>query len=192
MRKKVNFIGLGVQKSGTSWLAEALNEHPNIKIHPKKEAHYFNKKGFYINKRHYEWTFKNKNEKIIGDITPAYILEESVAERIYNYNPNIKMIVILRDPTERCISQYKMEMSRGTIERNNGLWDAFSRNLPKYGPMKTRGLYEDQLDRYYKYFKKEQILILQYLELQKNPTNFIKKAFDFLEVDNLFTPKCLT
>ncbi len=192
MRRKINFIGIGVQKAGTSWLAEALNEHPEIYIHPKKEAHYFNKGKFYINKFHYEWTFKNKNEKIVGDITPAYIYEENVAEKIHKYNPDVKMIIILRDPTDRCLSQYKMEMTRGTIEENSGLWDAFSRGLPKYGPMKTRGLYNNQLSRYYKYFKKEQILILQYEELQKNPANFIKKAFDFLELDNSFIPTCLS
>ena len=192
MRRKINFIGIGVQKAGTSWLAEALNEHPEIYIHPKKEAHYFNKGKFYINKFHYEWTFKNKNEKIVGDITPAYIYEENVAEKIHKYNPDVKMIIILRDPTDRCLSQYKMEMTRGTIEENSGLWDAFSRGLPKYGPMKARGLYKDQINRYYKYFKKEQIFILQYKELQENPKNFIKKAFDFLEVDNSFIPTCIS
>ena len=154
MKRKVNFIGIGVQKAGTSWLSEALNEHPEIYIHPKKEAHYFNKKKIYINKFHYEWTFKNKNEKIIGDITPSYISEENVAEKIHKYNPDVKMIVILRDPTDRCVSQYKMEMSRKTIEKNSGLWDAFSRDLPKYGPMKARGLYNNQLSRYYKYFSR--------------------------------------
>jgi len=85
-----------------------------------------------------------------------------------------------------------MEMTRGTIEENSGLWDAFSRGLPKYGPMKARGLYKDQINRYYKYFKKEQIFILQYKELQENPKNFIKKAFDFLEVDNSFIPTCIS
>ena len=192
MKRKINFIGIGVQKAGTSWLAEALNEHPEIYIHREKEAHYFNKEKFYINRLHYEWTFKNKDEKVVGEITPAYISEESVAKKIYNYNPNVKMIVILRDPTDRCVSQYKMEMTRGTIEENNGLWDAFSRDLPKYGPMKSRGLYNNQLNNYYKYFKKEQLLILKYNELKKNPSNFIKKAFNFLEVDNSFIPQCLT
>ena len=43
MRRKVNFIGIGVQKAGTSWLAKCLNEHPDIYIHKKKEAHFFNR-----------------------------------------------------------------------------------------------------------------------------------------------------
>jgi len=188
---KVNFIGIGTQKAGTSWLAEAINEHPDIYIHPKKEAHFFNKEKFYINRFHYERTFKSNKEKIIGEITPAYISEENVAKRIFEYNSKVKLIAILRDPTERCISQYKMEMSRGTIENNSGLWDAFQRGLPKYGPMRERGLYKEQLERFYKYFNKKQLLVLQYEDLKENPSAFIKHVFTFLEVDNTFTPSCL-
>ena len=44
MKRKVNFIGIGVQKAGTSWLAEALNEHPEIYIHPKKNLIILTKK----------------------------------------------------------------------------------------------------------------------------------------------------
>lgn len=188
---KVNFIGIGVQKAGTSWLAEIINEHPNIYIHPKKEAHFFNKEKFYLNTFHYEKTFKSKNEKVIGEITPAYISEKNVAKRIYEYNPKIKLIAILRDPTERAISQYKMEMARNTIEKNNGLWDAFNRNLPKYGPMKERGHYKEHINRFYTYFKKEQILILHYKDLKKNPLNFIRTVFSFLDVDSSFVPEYL-
>jgi len=175
---KINFIGIGVQKAGTSWLAKCLNEHPDIYIHPEKEAHFFNKGKFYLNNYHYESSFNHDNQKIIGEITPSYISNPKVAKKIFQYNPKVKMIIILRDPTERCISQYKMEMSRGTIESNNGLWDAFIRDLPKYGPMKQRGLYKEQIERYYKYFPVKQMLILDYNEIGNNPQLFIKKSFE--------------
>ena len=191
MRRKVNFIGIGVQKAGTSWLSEALNEHPEVYIHPKKEGHFFNKEKFYLNSLHYEYTFKHNIEKIIGEITPAYISEKDVPKKIFKYNPEVKLIAILRDPTERCMSQYKMEMSRGTIEENKGLWDAFSRDLPKYGPMKYRGLYKEQLDGFYRYFKKEQLLILNYSDLKENPLKFLKEVFEFLKIDNQFIPTCI-
>jgi len=191
MRRKVNFIGIGVQKAGTSWLAEALNEHPEVYIHPKKEGHFFNKEKIYLNSLHYEYTFKHNNEKIIGEITPAYISEKDVPKKIFKYNPDVKLIAILRDPTERCISQYKMEMSRDTIEENKGLWDAFSRDLPKYGPMRFRGLYKEQLDNFYKYFKKEQLLILNYSDLKNNPLKFLQKVFEFLEINKKFVPSCI-
>lgn len=188
---KINFIGIGTQKAGTSWLAEAINEHPDIYIHPKKEAHFFNREKFYINKFHYERTFKSKKEKVIGEITPAYISEKKVAKRIFQYNSGVKLIAILRDPTERAVSQYKMEISRGTIENNSGLWDAFERDLPRYGPMKERGLYKEQLDRFYKYFNKNQILIMKYKDLKENPISFIKTVFEFLEVESTFIPNCI-
>ena len=140
---KINFIGIGVQKAGTSWLGEVLNEHPEIKIHPKKEAHFFNKRKFYFNKFHYEISFGFKKNKIIGEITPSYILEKETAKRIFKYNSEVKLIAILRDPTERCISQYRMEMSRNTIEENIGLWDAFCRDLPDPGAAPRAGTLGD-------------------------------------------------
>ena len=82
-------------------------------------------------------------------------------------------------------------MSRNTIEENLGLWDAFTRGLPKYGPMRERGLYKEQIERYYKYFNRSQILILEYEELNTNPGLFIKKVFNFLKVEDSFLPSCL-
>ena len=61
----MNFIGIGAQKAGTSWLASCLSEHPEICMHPKKEAHYFNKRTFYFNRWHYQYSFKNNNKKLL-------------------------------------------------------------------------------------------------------------------------------
>ena len=191
MRSKVNFIGIGAQKAGTSWLASCLSEHPEICMHPKKEAHYFNKRTFYFNRWHYQYSFKNKNKKVIGEITPGYMSDDKVAKRIFQYNKYMKIIAILRDPTDRCISQYKMEMSRGSIEKNSGLWDAFNRDLPKYGPMKYRGLYNLHIKNFEKYFNKSQILILDYENISRKPNDFLQKVFSFLNVDMEFIPKVI-
>ena len=65
MKRKINFVGIGAQKAGTSWLAKALSEHPEVYIHPKKECHFFNRNQFYINRLLYERSFKHQNQKII-------------------------------------------------------------------------------------------------------------------------------
>ena len=54
--------------------------------------------------------------------------------------------------------------------------------------MKERGLYKKQLKKYYKYFKKEQILILDYKQIKENPKKLLKTCFNFLEVDEKFVP----
>ena len=57
--------------------------------------------------------------------------------------------------------------------------------------MKERGLYQKQLDRFYKFFNKEQILILDYEDIKKKPIAVIKKIFNYLQVDEKFVPKSL-
>jgi len=190
---KINFIGIGAQKCGTTWLDACLREHPEIYLFQNKEAHFFDSISTLENNliEKYELLFNNNSEKIVGEITPSYIYKEHCHKLIHQYNPDLKLIAILRDPTQRAISQYKMEMSRGSIEPNTGVWDAFSRGLPLYGPMRERGLYEKQLQRYYSKFSKEQILILDYEDIKKNAETLIKNVFNFLEVDSSFIPSKL-
>lgn len=188
---KVNFLGIGVQKAGTTWLDACLKEHPEIYLHPQKELHFFDRFKDLNYIKNYESLFTSTNEKIVGEITPNYIFKPHCAELIYQYNPNIKLIAILRDPTNRAISQYKMEMSRGSIGPNSGLWDAFERNLPEGNSLKSRGLYNQQLEKYYNLFDKSQILLLNYQDISLNPQKLIQKVFEFLEVDITFIPKTL-
>lgn len=181
----VNFLGIGVQKSGTTWLDKCLREHPDIYLPPQKEVHFFDRFKNLDLVSSYESVFNFQNEKIIGEITPSYILRPHCAKLIHEYNPNIKLIVILRDPTDRAISQYKMEMSRGSIDTNSGLWDAFNRDLCS---IKERGLYQSQLERYYKIFNPSQILVLDYNDISSNPKKLLQKIFKFLKVDINFIP----
>ena len=189
MRRKINCIGIGVQKAGTSWLAEALNQHPEVYIHPKKECHFFNKKKFYLNRFHYEKTFKHNNQKIIGEITPAYILSEKTAKRIYNYNPKVKIIVITRNPVERAISQYKMEIGRNNFNKNIPFIEIFKTNQ---ADIRERGHYNKQLEKYYKYFSSNQILVAEYEMLKKEPHTFIEKIYNFLDIESNYVPECIS
>lgn len=188
---KINFIGIGAQKSGTTWLDACLREHPDIFLHPIKEVHFFDRINDLSQVNEYEKSFSSNNEKIVGEITPSYILNKKSHQLIYQYNKNIKLIAILRDPTDRAVSQYRMEMSRGTIEFNTGLFDAFIRDLPKYGPIRPRGYYKEQLDNIFRFFKKDQVLILDYTDIKNNPDKLIRNVFEFLGVDSNFVPSKL-
>ena len=198
MKRKINFIGIGVQKAGTSWLAEALNEHPDVYIHPKKEAHYFNKEKFYLNKYHYEWSFKNNNESITGDITPAYISEKNVPKRIFDsLGKDMKFLVIFRNPVDRAYSHY-LHSKRDDYEIENfevALELEVSR-LNKYKDQADylyylkhsyvqQGLYAEMLERYLQYFSLDNFLFIHFEdELLKKRDLTISNILDFLEVDN--------
>ena len=75
----------------------------------------------------------------------------------------MKLILITRDPTERAISQYKMEIGRERYKRDMSFKEIFDNNIEQ---IRERGEYSKKLKKYYNYFNKEQILILKYEDLE--------------------------
>ena len=104
---KPTFLCIGVQKGGTTSLINYLSQHEDVYI-KCRESHFFDTteptKEEIIK---YENSF-DTNKKIIGEKTPSYNYLQFAMNRIYNYNPNIKLILILREPISRAYSQYNM------------------------------------------------------------------------------------
>jgi len=104
---KPTFLCIGVQKSGTTSLINYLSQHPDIYMKPT-ETHFFD--TFDITDSNiikYESMFKT-NKLIVGEKTPSYNYLQFAMDRIFDYNPNIKLILILREPIARAFSQYNM------------------------------------------------------------------------------------
>lgn len=109
---KVNFFILGAQKAGTSALHTYLCMHPNISGGNKKEMNFFNNPDNFS--KGYDWyhqqfptrTF-NYFDKYL-DASPRYLSEAGVAEKIFQYNPKAKLIIILRNPIKRAFSAWNM------------------------------------------------------------------------------------
>ncbi len=107
---KPNFLILGAQKAGTSSLNHYLNQHPKIKGSTIKEVRFFDRDENYFKGEnwYHNYFLQNKNTSLYFDATPEYIYRSVAAERIYNYNPNIKLIVLLREPVKRAYSSWNM------------------------------------------------------------------------------------
>ncbi|KAM9984415.1 hypothetical protein ACTFIZ_004130 [Dictyostelium cf. discoideum] len=104
-----NFIVIGTMKSGTTFLDYYLQKHPQIAHHSKKEIWYFN--SYYANgiewyAKHFEQYTSLENQKLIGEATPFYINNPNTAPRLFTTLKNAKLILLLRDPVERSLSQY--------------------------------------------------------------------------------------
>ena len=116
-----SLILAGAQKSGTTALAAFLAMHPNISFASKKELHYFDrtddyKKGikFYL-KNFNNWFYENPKEKndfkqsINAESTPFYIASRYACKRIKDTIPNVRLIILLREPVARAYSEYQMK-----------------------------------------------------------------------------------
>ena len=118
-----DFLGIGCQKGGTTTLFQMLRKEEDIWMPDCKEIHFFDKKY----QRGAEWYrlqfTKAKKQQKCGEITPFYLFHPEVAERIKRHMPNIKLIILLRDPAKRAISQYQHAVRKGfeTLELKEAL-----------------------------------------------------------------------
>jgi hypothetical protein len=169
----INFICVGAQKAGTTTLHDILKDHKDIFLPEKKEAHFFDinsryKKGLIWWKNEF---FSNYDgEKSVGVFTPEYLFYDEVPKRILsNLGSELKIIIILRNPIERAYSHYLMSRRRGyeklsfdeAIKNENSRInkDEFNRNNFSYI---ARGMYFDQLNKYYSLFSNQNILVLNF------------------------------
>ena len=184
-----NFLGLGVQRSGTSWLYSRLKTHPDIYLpSQRKEIHYFDK--FY--QRGVKWYSKYlptdsqaEQFKAIGEITPCYFFDPKVPERIYNLIPDCRFILILRNPADRIYSHYLLAYGKGLTQ---GDLSNFINNRKRAFP---RGLYSDQLERYLEYFTMDNFKILIFEELfhdEASRQSGLESIARFLEIDETRFP----
>jgi len=195
-----NFLIIGAQKAGSSWLADMLSQHPDIFMYPQ-EIHFFDKdynwrKGVDWYANHF---VKAKDEKAIGEKTPDYLWAygqgteghlPDVHVNIYRILGNAKLIAILRNPVDRAISAANHIIRSGRISPLHTLDDLLIGNkstlLEPHGVI-DYGFYCKQLEAFYEYFDPERILILIYEEvLKEDPVKGLENVCKFLEVDHTF------
>ncbi|MEW6078822.1 MAG: sulfotransferase domain-containing protein [Thermodesulfobacteriota bacterium] len=198
-----DFIIIGAMKAGTTSLFSALTQHPKIIRSHTKETHFFNShyhRGLYWYRSNFPFARRLAGGGKTGEATPQYIYHELVPERIHQTLPEVKLIAMLRNPTERTISQYFHEVRKGREdlpmmkafraeeERLAGVLrkDDFANPLYIHASYKKRGVYHEQIRRFLRYFPREQLLVLDSDEFFADPAGSIKPVFQFLEVDEAF------
>jgi hypothetical protein len=189
---KIDFVGIGATKSGTSWIFRCLKEHPQICGSIEKETHFFDRPENYDKGiDYYQSFFKHCTKSgIKGEFTSTYLdtpFEKEVPSHIYEHFPNVKIIVCLRDPIERAYSHYRTNIyNKGFLSSYSNFLDA-SRDRR----LADKGFYYKHLKKYFEVFPRENILVLIYEDLKKNPLRFIQGIYSFLGVDSSFVPQSL-
>src|SRR3989344_3540181 len=105
---QLNLVGVAAPRSGTTWIAKCLNEHPEICMSSVKEPHFFHYDSRYHQGLPYLLKqFQHYNqEKIRGEWSNMYLYSKETARRLCRHNPELKIIMCLRGPIERAYSQY--------------------------------------------------------------------------------------
>ena len=214
-----DFLIIGAARSGTTSLYEYLIQHPSIMPAVGKEVYFFDKK-YDKGINWYRSFFPTKLSKsrlenqlstkcITGEATPRYLYHPHTPKRVKEYIPNVKLIALLRNPIERAYSHYQMSFRKGNenlsfeeaiekeeerirIDAQKMFDDENFYSVDFYlHSYLTRGIYAVQLERWFKYFPREQFLILNSEDFYKNTKEVYKRVLDFLDVPD-FIPDIST
>jgi hypothetical protein len=200
----VDFMVAGMQKSGTTALASFLDQHPAVCMANPKEPHLFDSPDYtsawipeIIDQRYVRY-FEHCDAQVLkGEATPIYTLYPEIPAALRQYNPALKLIILLRDPVERAISHHAMEYLRGNERRP--LWQALLletlrlrrddnpralNSAMRRHSYRTRGLYSRYLKNVFSSFPAAQILLMSTDALRNEHDRTLGQVFRFLGVDD--------
>ncbi len=186
-----NFLCIGAQRAGTTWLHRILASHPQIYVPTRrKEVHFFD---WYYD-RGIEWYGKfflagsqSHRHRAVGEVTPDYLYEDMCPARIRGILPDVKLIVILRNPVDRAYSHYRMVLRDGIFTHT------FEEVV--YGGRKLigkeiieRGYYSRFIERYLRFFQLDRLLILIFERAVQDPVGTKRHLASFLGLDARLFP----
>lgn len=214
---KPNLFIVGQPKSGTTALHQFLGQHPEIYMSSIKEPHFFcsdfhlesdrayGKKRFFDfrSESAYLQLFNRTGEaKVIGESSTNYLYSQVAAEKIYNFNPDAKIIIILREPAKYLYSLHSHYV-KFTEENEPDFLTALALEsdrkqekvssprvtTPSYLYYSQRVQYYQQVKRYCDRFKPEQIKVIVFEEFKSNNEQVYQDILEFLGVNPSFTPE---
>ena len=196
------FLIIGAQKSGTTSLYNEIVSHPDVHETFRKEIVYFNIKHTKYSINWYFANFPSSGEYCFGEATPDYLFDINAPSIISKYIPNVRLIVILRDPVERAVSQYFHEKRLGreklplklALEKEDARLRSeyfciddpaasYSfRERQHFFSYSARGKYGEQLTRWLKFFPREQFHVIHFEDFKHNSSEALKTVFTFLDL----------
>jgi len=201
--ERLDFIVPGAQKSGTTALHYFLKKHSQIALPDREELHFFDDEEIFSRPVDYESLHRYLrvrtgrpliNRRILaGEVTPSYLYWKPAMERIWNYNPQIKLIVLLRSPADRAFAHWNMQRFKGreALDFPDALKEE-PRRIAKPLTIESRrfayvdrGFYSEQLERVFKFFPREQVKIVKFEHFRDRKQKTLDEIFDFLGVKRL-------
>jgi len=195
--QSLDFVGVGAEKAGTSWLSAVFDQHPEIFVPQRKELHYFNKhftedptleNPNYSNS--WEWYVKfftdARPEQVKGEFCPPYLWDPQAPHHLKASCPRAKIIIILRNPVERSFSQCMHQKQRGVIPYSM----SFEQALEQFPRLVERSLYYEHVAKYYELFPAHQIFLTFFEDMMSAKEQTVQEVERFLGVSE-FLPQNL-
>lgn len=191
-----DFVGIGTPKSGTSWWASLIEEHPDVAPNRmnRKEMHYL---SHFLERpltpdavENYHVVFARPNGKKCGEWTPNYMANPHAVLQLRKAAPDARIMVMLRNPVDRYESGFNHERK----QRFGGVIGPGVRmEVLKEYALRTEsvwyGMYAAQLEIVFATFPRDQVCVLQYEACSREPERFMRRTYEFLDLDPEFVPE---
>jgi len=190
--ERLDFILAGAQKSGTTALHYFLSRHPEICMGDQQEIHFFDNDAMFVAEPNYAELHKHyppvAPATIAGDCTPSYVYHEPAMQRIRNYNPKTKLLILLRNPVERAFAHWNMQRYKGIEpldffdairEEETRIAGAPPAQARRFAYLE-RGFYGRQLERVFKLFPREQVKVVKSEDFKAKQRQTLASIFSFL------------
>jgi len=193
--RKVDFVIAGAQRCGTSALNYQLRYNPDICTAFRKKVHFFDDEDNFRDGRadyslYHSFFNPTAQHKVLGEATPSYMYWLPTPRRLWEYNPGLKLIIVLRNPITRAFSAWNMRRTKG--QEDLPFWDALqaeSERLRRQLPLQDKrhsyvdmGHYLCQLRRLWTFFPREQCLILKHDDFKNDALSVLNRIAGFLNV----------
>jgi hypothetical protein len=201
-----NFLLIGAAKSGTTALFDYLAQHPDVFVPELKEPRFFAYEGRAFDPRDpvrrrtvtdlssYVALFDGAGSaQAIGEASPSYLTTPEAPVAIRAHIPDVRLLVILRDPAERAWSHFNFSKERGFERADATFDDVFAADQVDLGGFQKRrpylrtGRYAEHLGRYFALFRGEQIRVLLFDDFARDPAGVARDAYRFLGLPD-FSP----
>ncbi|MCS3657974.1 hypothetical protein GGQ11_002775 [Salinibacter ruber] len=181
------FLGIGVPKAGTTWLALNLRAHPEVYIPEMKETKFLRFDG--LDARfpdEYEAYFEDATPgQAVGDITTTYFASEHVPRRVARFLPDVRLFVVLRNPIDQLYSHYwHLERQNFHQWHRKNQPESFEEALESYPDLLLKhAFYARHLERWLTHVDREQLLVLIHEELKSSPQQTLNRVFEHIGVE---------
>lgn len=183
-----NFAGIGAHKCASTWVYRVLQEHPQAFVSQPKELEYFSR---FTDRTAawYEGHFQGAGPALArGEISTTYFNWPGTAQRMFDYDPELRLVLSLRDPVRRAYSHHLFCLQQGYLDMKHASFEA---GLAAGGDYLRKSTYAPSLRSWLDVFPRDQILVLFQEDIAGEPRQQAARLFAFLGLDPLFEPEGL-
>ncbi|MEE3624937.1 sulfotransferase [Nitrospirillum sp. BR 11752] len=178
-----SFLGIGAQKSGTTWIYENLSRHPHVRFPAGKEIHFWDARR----ELGVTWWLDQFGPRqpglYSGEITPAYAtIDTDTIHEIHALCPDLRLFYVLRNPIERAWSAARMAVLRAEMTMDEASERWFLDHFRSAGS-RRRGAYAEAIRRWRSVFPAEQLMIALFDDLRSQPHAFLSRLCEHIGVE---------